>query len=71
MMKDVGLHLNSNSLEAFEGLAPADIEARKRLFFSAYIWDKSISLCLGRPPTLVDMPHAVDDICKQYRLLRQ
>ncbi|RDL34695.1 Uncharacterized protein BP5553_07823 [Venustampulla echinocandica] len=66
MMKDVGLHLNSHSLQAFEDLAPADLEARKRLFFSAYIWDKSISLCLGRPPTLVEMPHAVDDLLDNF-----
>ncbi|OBT70731.1 hypothetical protein VF21_10138 [Pseudogymnoascus sp. 05NY08] len=66
MLKDVGLHLNSHRLKGLESLTPADLEARKRLFFSAYIWDKSISLCLGRPPSLTEMPYAIDDMLDNF-----
>jgi hypothetical protein len=64
MMKDVGIHLNTQKLAELEHLRPEDLECRKRLYLSAYIWDKSISLALGRPPSLIDLPHAIDDICK-------
>lgn len=68
MMKDVGIHLNVHRLAELERLSPADLEARKRLYLSAYIWDKSISLCLGRPPSLTDLPHDIDDIGKTITL---
>lgn len=58
MIKDLGLHLNSAAHRLSEDLEPDDLEARKRLFLSAYAWDKSISLCLGRPPSLTEMPYS-------------
>jgi hypothetical protein len=58
MIKDLGLHLNSATHCQPEELEPDDLEARKRLFLSAYAWDKSISLCLGRPPSLTEMPYS-------------
>ena len=58
MIKDLGLHLNSATHRLTEDLEPDDLEARKRLFLSAYAWDKSISLCLGRPPSLTEMPYS-------------
>ena len=58
MIKDLGLHLNSATHRVPEDLEPDDLEARKRLFLSAYAWDKSISLCLGRPPSLTEMPYS-------------
>jgi hypothetical protein len=64
MMKDIGLHLNPQKLRRLEKLDAADLEARQRLFLGAYLWDKSISICLGRPPTLTDMPQSINDICK-------
>jgi len=56
MIKDPGLHLHSATHCLSEDLEPDDLEARKRLFLSAYAWDKSISRCLGRPPSLTEMP---------------
>jgi hypothetical protein len=70
MMKDVGLHLNPQKLRRLESLDAAELEARKRLFLGAYIWDKSISICLGRPPTLTDMPPSIDDIGKSSGIFR-
>ncbi|KAL1619087.1 hypothetical protein SLS54_006939 [Diplodia seriata] len=40
MMKDIGLHLNPKRLNNPERLLPDEFEARKRLFLSAYVWDK-------------------------------
>ncbi|KAJ5239420.1 hypothetical protein N7468_004039 [Penicillium chermesinum] len=62
MVTDLGLHLYKGNLEGLEGLDPDDLEVRKRLYLSAYIWDKSISLCLGRPPSLVDLPYSPDSL---------
>lgn len=64
MMTDIGLHLDSQKLSKYERLTPTDIEARKRLAFSAYLWDKTLSLTLGRPPSLTKMTISVDDICE-------
>ena len=58
MIKDLGLHLHDSNLGLKENLEPDDLEARKRLYLSAYSWDKSISLCLGRSPSLVETPYS-------------
>ena len=57
MIKDLGLHLRKDASSLLKHLEPDDLEARKRLYLSAYIWDKSISLCIGRPPALPEMPY--------------
>lgn len=57
MIKDMGLHLPLSEAEQLDRLEPDDLESRKRLFCSAYAWDKSISITLGRPPSLLDMPY--------------
>ncbi|KAL1887978.1 hypothetical protein Sste5346_009860 [Sporothrix stenoceras] len=57
MIQHLGLHLPKSRSSLLERLEPDDLEARKRLYLSAYVWDKSISLCLGRPPSLPDMPY--------------
>ena len=56
MLKDLGLHLQSTNNPSLTRLEPDDLEATKRLCLSAYAWDKSISLCLGRRPALSEMP---------------
>ena len=43
-MKDIGLHFDMRKLADLEKLAPEDLEARKRLFLSAYAWDKLVHL---------------------------
>lgn len=55
MIKDLGLHLASRLPTS--ATEPDDLETQKRLYLSAYAWDKTISLCLGRPPSLTSMPH--------------
>lgn len=40
MVTDLGLHLYKGNLEGLEGLEPDDLEIRKRLYLSAYAWDK-------------------------------
>ncbi|KAK5735753.1 hypothetical protein LTR17_007925 [Elasticomyces elasticus] len=58
MIRDLGLHLPKSVNTLMKELEPDDLEARKRLYLSAYTWDKSISLTLGRPPQLREMPFA-------------
>ncbi|KAL3456018.1 fungal-specific transcription factor domain-containing protein [Aspergillus heterothallicus] len=55
MITDLGLHLKRDKASMLN-MEPDDLEVRKRLYLSVYAWDKSISLCLGRPPSLTDMP---------------
>lgn len=57
MLKDLGLHLPRVMEALSRTMDPEDIEVRKRLFLSAYAWDKSISLTLGRQPSLVGLPY--------------
>lgn len=57
MIKDLGLHLRRDAKTLLEKFEPDDLELRKRLYLSAYVWDKSISLCLGRQPSLSEMPY--------------
>ncbi|KAH8894379.1 hypothetical protein GQ53DRAFT_717109 [Thozetella sp. PMI_491] len=58
MLQHLGFHLPKAGVELLEKLEPDDLEVRKRLYISAYAWDKSISLTLGRPPTLTDIPYS-------------
>lgn len=81
MVTDFGLHLYRGNLEGLDGMEPDDLEVRKRLYLSAFMWDKcvkytrrdgnlliisqrSISLCLGRPPSLTELPYSPDSLCK-------
>lgn len=57
MIKDMGLHLRRDAGALYKDLEPDDLELRKRLYLSAYLWDKSISLCVGRQPSLPEMPY--------------
>ncbi|KAL3480560.1 fungal-specific transcription factor domain-containing protein [Aspergillus californicus] len=56
MITDLGLHLDREMTHMMKNFEPDDLEVRKRLYLSVYAWDKSISLCLGRPPSLKTMP---------------
>lgn len=54
MAFDIGIHLPSDKLQAFvKSLSAEDIEIRKRLFWSCYTWDKTISIYLGRMPNFL------------------
>jgi hypothetical protein len=54
MAFDMGIHLPSDKLQAFvKSLSAEDIEIRKRLFWSCYTWDKTISIYLGRMPNFL------------------
>lgn len=60
MIKDHGLHIRKDTGALLRNLESDDLEARKRLYLSAYVWDKSLSLCIGRRPSLPDMPYSRD-----------
>ncbi|QRD83688.1 nitrogen assimilation transcription factor nirA [Aspergillus flavus] len=57
MVTDLGLHIKRSQASLLKEFEPDDLEVRKRLYLSVYAWDKSISLCLGRPPSLKDTPY--------------
>lgn len=66
MMKDIGLHLDIKRLAVLERWTPAETETRKRLYNSAYIWDKTLSLALGRPPSLTRRPYSPSEILDKF-----
>lgn len=66
MMQDTGLHLDTTRLARLERWTPAETETRKRLYNSAYIWDKTLSLALGRPPTLTRAPWPNKEILDKF-----
>ncbi|GAA5868639.1 hypothetical protein JCM3774_003608 [Rhodotorula dairenensis] len=47
MAIDLGVHVDGLKVHSVDAL---ELEVRKRLFWSCYVWDKSISVCLGRSP---------------------
>ncbi|BEJ00153.1 hypothetical protein CcaverHIS631_0500100 [Cutaneotrichosporon cavernicola] len=53
MMQEMGLHL---PVEDDSRFSPEDRDMRIRLFWSAYCWDKTMSLTLGREPSLLCRP---------------
>jgi len=65
MSMDLGLHLSTESISSLSHLTPTDREVRKRAAWSCYLWDKAISLYLGRTPTMTappsDEPTFLDD----------
>lgn len=66
MMTDMGLHLDIVGLARLERWTPAEIEARKRLYNSAYLWDKTLSLSLGRFPSLTRRPYPAGEILDKF-----
>lgn len=66
MMMDMGLHLDIIGLARLERWTPAEIEARKRLYNAAYLWDKTLSLSLGRSPSLTRQPYPASEILDKF-----
>lgn len=57
MMRDLGIHIYPKSLSHLLGqFSPEDLAVRQQVFWSCYTWDKTMSLCLGRAPTIHDPP---------------
>lgn len=48
MIKDLGLHLRKRHVILLEKLEPDDLEASKRLYLSAYAWDKYVDHLSGK-----------------------
>lgn len=40
MIVDLGLNLYKGNMNGLDGLEPDDLEVRKRLYLSAFAWDK-------------------------------
>ncbi|KAH7030573.1 fungal-specific transcription factor domain-containing protein [Microdochium trichocladiopsis] len=52
MIQDLGVHLAPSEVAGSSSLSLEEQATRDRLFWAAFIWDKSMSLALGREPTL-------------------
>lgn len=56
LIDHLGICVDSAKYAASVHLSDEDIEIRNRLFWSCYVWDKLISLYLGRSPVLQHSP---------------
>lgn len=54
MMRDMGIHIHSRKLSLVGQFSPVELALRQQIFWSCYTWDKTMSLCLGRAPTIHD-----------------
>ena len=54
-LRDLGIHLDSSKYAAFGvgHLSPEARAIRRRVYWSAFTWDKMLSLILGRAPSLL------------------
>lgn len=53
MMRDMGIHIHPQKLSHLAGqFSPEELALRQQIFWSCYTWDKTMSLCLGRTPSV-------------------
>ena len=52
MAEDLGITIDARKYAGDVRLSEEDIEIRNRLFWSCYIWDKMVSLYMGRCPVM-------------------
>ncbi|OJJ87456.1 uncharacterized protein ASPGLDRAFT_55879 [Aspergillus glaucus CBS 516.65] len=53
MMKDMGIHIPTKNLSQLPyQFSDEELRLRQQIFWSCYTWDKTMSLCLGRAPTV-------------------
>ncbi|KAF2103629.1 hypothetical protein NA57DRAFT_50502 [Rhizodiscina lignyota] len=55
MMRDLGMHIPLKRLGPLaRQFSDEDLRLRQQVFWACYCWDKTISVCLGRSPMIVD-----------------
>lgn len=55
MARDLGMHVAPKKLGPLSSrFSDEDLALRRQIFWSCYTWDKTMSLCLGRPPLMKD-----------------
>ncbi|RFU73437.1 nitrogen assimilation transcription factor nira [Trichoderma arundinaceum] len=55
MARDLGLHVDPKKLGPLSSqFSDEDLALRQQMFWSCYAWDKTMSLCLGRAPTILE-----------------
>ena len=52
MLQDLGIHMDGERSDDRDNLSQEELESRRHSFWSAYLWDKMISLYMGRTPML-------------------
>ncbi|ORX35287.1 fungal-specific transcription factor domain-domain-containing protein [Kockovaella imperatae] len=56
MIQDLGIHHDPESVSGVSNLSLEEQATRDRLFWAAFVWDKALSMALGREPTLPPRP---------------
>lgn len=60
MARDLGIHIPPERLGHISTrFSEEDLALRRQVFWSCYTWDKTMSICLGRPPiinSLIELP---------------
>lgn len=55
MARDLGLHVDPKKLGPLSSqFSDEDLALRQQMFWSCYSWDKTMSLCLGRAPIMLE-----------------
>ncbi|KAL7901870.1 fungal-specific transcription factor domain-containing protein [Trichoderma sp. TUCIM 5745] len=55
MARDLGLHVDPKKLGPLSSqFSDEDLALRQQMFWCCYSWDKTMSLCLGRAPTMLE-----------------
>ncbi|KAL1407804.1 hypothetical protein Q8F55_007239 [Vanrija albida] len=63
MIDDLGIHLDGKTPASESQFSTEELESRRHMFWSAYLWDKTMSTYLGRMPMLQqtrDSPKPID-----------
>jgi hypothetical protein len=62
LLTDAGFHLCLKKQMLQNTLTAADMEQRRRLCISAFTSDKTLCLCLGRPPSITNLPESLEEV---------
>lgn len=69
MAKDIGLHIPPEKLNGLSRqFSDEESALRLQLYWSCYTWDKTMSLCLGRAPTMHQPDHVMPQLTYETML---
>jgi hypothetical protein len=66
LLTDAGLHLCLKKQMLRDGLTPVEMEQRRRLCMAVFTSDKTLCLCLGRPPSITNLPESLEGLLDDF-----
>ena len=66
LVEDLGINIDGDRYAGSAQFFAMDIEIRNRLFWSCYVWDKLISLYLGRCPSMIHSNVSPPQVMRKY-----